>query len=322
MKTAIITGIAGQDAAYLADLLLKKNYRVFGVAHPISDRADFWRLDYLKIYDKIEIALGDIADSDFMQKIIEKVMPDEVYNLAGQASVSKSWEDPVDTFRANALGVINVLEILHKIKPNVRFFQASSAEIFGNVSGVINEKNNHFQPLNPYGIAKLAAHLAVQNFRDQHKMFACNGILFWHISPLQSELTVTKKIAKGVAAISNGLEKEPLVFGNLAARRDLSFAGDMVRAMWLMLQQKKPDDFVICSSKTFSIKDIIKEAFVAAGIRNLEDHIKIDKNLFRPGDVRNMRGSNLKAKRILGWRPSVSMPELMKMLVEFEKSKN
>ena len=317
MKTALITGIAGQDAAYLANLLIEKGYKVFGVAHSISTRDDFWRLDYFKIYDKIEIAMGDIADHDFMRKLIERVMPDEFYNLAGQASVAKSWENPVETFRANALGVINVLEILRQLKPDVKFFQASSAEIFGDVAYVISEKTNNFKPINPYGAAKLAGHLAVANFREKYKMFACNGILFWHISPLQSELAVTKKIAKGVAAISKS-EENILTFGNISSRRDVSFALDVVNAMWLMLQQKNPDDFVICSGKTFAIKDIIKEAFSVVGIKNFKDKIKIDKNLMRGGDVKNMRGSNLKARRILGWKPKTPFKELVKMLVEFE----
>jgi len=317
MKTALITGIAGQDAAYLADLLLKKDYKVFGVAHPSSDRGDFWRLDYFKIYDKIEIALGDISDTNFMSKLISKVMPNELYNLAGQSSVSRSWADPVGTFRSNALGVISILEILYKLKPDTKFFQASSAEIFGDATGVINEKSNKYNPLNSYGIAKLAAHLTVQNFRNLYKMFCCNGILFWHISPLQSELTVAKKIAKTVVAIAKNNE-QVLTLGDLTVRRDISFAGDVVEAMWLMLQQKKPDDFVVCFGKTFSIKEIAQEAFKATGLKNFSDKIRTDQNLLRPSDVKNMRGSNLKAKRILGWHPKVSMPELMKMLVDFE----
>ncbi len=318
-KIAIITGIAGQDAAYLAEFLLQKDYIVVGVAQA-GDREDFWRLDYLKIFNRLQIAIGDIADRGFMEKLIVNVRVDEFYNLAGQSSVARSWEDPVSTFKSNAVGVVNILELIRSVSPATKFFQASSAEMYGDAKAIINEKSAQFFPKNTYASAKLAAHFTVKNFREQYGIFACAGVLFTHVSPLQPDFTVMKKIVSTVARIARGLEKT-LTLGNLASRRDFTFAGDVVRIMWLMLQHKIPGDYVVCAGKSFSVADIAKASFAEVGIKNWKNYIEIDRALVRSRDVKEMRGSNVKARRVLNWKPEMGLRELLKKMVDFELSR-
>lgn len=236
LKTAIITGIAGQDGAYLADFLLKKKYRIIGVGRSLK-KSDLKGLEYFGIKKRLNLIKGDITSAVLIKKLLLKYRPQEFYNLAGQSSVAKSWADPDGTFKVNSWAVFQMLRLICQYSPRTRFFECSSAEIFGNAKGVKTENNFCFKPLNPYGVSKLAAHRGVQNFRVQFGLFACNGILFNHESPLKADFAVSKKIAKGVAAVSLGLV-DKITLGNINVRRDWGFAGDFVKAMWMILQQK------------------------------------------------------------------------------------
>lgn len=315
-KTAVITGISGQDGAFLADLLLKKSYKIVGVA-PVIFNKELWRLENFGIRDKLILIRGDITNNDLIEGVLKRYKPDEFYNLAGQSSVGKSWENPKLTFKINGKAVAEILKRIKKYSPRTRFFQCSSAEIYGNSRKVITEKSSGFKPVNPYGKSKLFAHLAVQKFREKEGLFACNGILFNHESPFKNDFTVSKKIVRGVVRIVAGLDKK-IVLGNLNTKRDWGYAGDFVRVMWLMLQQKKPSDFVICTGVSFSIKQFVAEAFWQVEIKNWRSFVEIDKDLFRKNEVKNMRGSCRRVKRLLGWKPEVNFKRLVKLMLDYE----
>lgn len=318
-KTAIITGISGQDGAYLADLLLKKNYQVIGVSLSLN-KMDLRNLDLFGLIPKIKLIRGDITDSKFIKRILLRYRPNEFYNLAAMSSVAKSWEEPKLTWEVNASAVVNILELIRKYNQAVKFFQCSSAEIYGNSRSVINEESANFNPLSPYGDSKLAAHLAVKKFREDYNLFACSGILFNHESPLREDNKVSKKITRGVVRVYKGLEKK-IVLGNLDIVRDWGYAGDFVKAMWLMLQQKRPVDFVICTGQSYSLRIFVAEVFKQIGIKKWRSFVKIDKNLFRKNEIRSMCGSSYKARKLLGWKPRVNFKQLVKLMLDFELKK-
>ena len=318
-KLAVITGVSGQDGAYLSDFLLKKRYNVLGIA-PCLTRKSLINLNYFKITDKVSLIKGDITDCRVIKNILKKYKPDEFYNLAGQSSVAVSWQKPAETFLVNAYAVEQMIEILRANSPKTRFFQASSAEIYGDRTSRINEAEKIFMPSNPYAVSKLAAHLEIINQRRNRGLFLCNGILYTHISPLQTELSVAKKIVSGAVAISQG-SKNKLRLGNIDIIRDWGFAGDVVRAMWKILQQPYPADYIICTERSYPVKKVVKLAFQEAGIKNWERYVAIDVNLIRKNDVNSMRGSCRRLKKI-GWKPSMGIKETIALLVEFEKKKN
>ena len=313
-KKVLITGITGQDGPYLAKLLIEKNYKVFGLL-PRRSKQDFYNLDFLGIKDDIEYCVGDITDYNCMLKVISKVKPDEVYNLAAQSFVGNSWDLSSVTTEINAIGPLNILNAIRVVNKNIKFYQASTSELYGNSIEKIQDENTKFQPSSPYAIAKLHAYWTTINFRESYNMFCCNGILFNHESPLRGIEFVTRKISDGVAQIFHG-KKESISLGNIDSKRDWGFAGDYVEAMWLMMQNKKPDDYVIATNKQYSIKDFLKISFNEIGIIDWENYIKIDKNFKRPVDVTSLRGNYDKAKINLGWTPKTSFKELVKMMVK------
>ena len=313
-KKALITGITGQDGPYLAKLLLEKDYKVYGLL-PRRSKQDFYNLEFLNIKDDIEYSVGDVTDYNCMLKVISKVKPDEVYNLAAQSFVGNSWDLSSVTTEINAIGPLNILNAIRVVNKNIKFYQASTSELYGNSIEKIQDENTKFQPSSPYAIAKLHAYWTTINFRESYNMFCCNGILFNHESPLRGIEFVTRKISDGVAQIFHG-KKESISLGNIDSKRDWGFAGDYVEAMWLMMQNKKPDDYVIATNKQYSIKDFLKISFNEIGIIDWENYIKIDKNFKRPVDVTSLRGNYDKAKINLGWTPKTSFKELVKMMVK------
>lgn len=315
LKTAFITGICGQDGAYLADFLLKKHYQVVGLSFA-TEAKDAWRLDYFGIRRKVRIYCGDVLDGSLIKKILKKYQPDEIYNLAGQSSVAKSWEAPEETIQTNCLGVIKLLNHINDFSPVSRLFQASSMEIYGDAEALVTERTKTYHPLHPYGVAKLAAHLLLQNYREQYGLFLCNGILSSHTSPLQSDFFVAKQIVRGVARIANHQAKK-IILGNISIQRDWTFAGDVVKAMWLILQQKKPADFIICSGQRWSIKQFAEAALREIGVRQFEKYVSINPNRVRKLDVKDMTISSIALKKI-GWKPKVSLSSLVKMMVNYE----
>lgn len=316
MKRALITGITGQDGAYLAKFLLAKKYRVIGIDASLAKK-NLYRLDYFGITPKLTLIKGDVLDAHVIKRILIKYQPVEFYNLAGQSSVARSWEIPEETFKINAAAVLQMLQLIRRYSLWTRFFQCSSAEIFGQAKFPVTENYAEFTPVNPYGVSKLIAHMAVKSFREHYGLFAVNGVLFNHESPLKAEFAVTKKIAKGAVEIAAGSLRQ-LRLGDLAVSRDWGFAGDFVKAMWLMLQQKKPCDFVICTGKSFPIKKFVEEAFRYLGIKQWKKYLVIDKALFRKGEIKNMRGSPQKIKKELGWAPRVNFKQLVKIMVDYE----
>lgn len=315
-RVAIITGITGQDGSYLANLLLQKKYRVVGIAPNLTKKA-LWRLDYLGIHKRLTLVAGKLTDTKLLTQLLTRYHPRELYNLAGQSSVGQSWNHPNETFSVNATGVIQLLELIQRHSPKTRFFQASSAEIYGNSSKRITEATTAFAPLHPYGVSKLAAHLAVKNFRSQYGLFVVNGVMFNHESPLKDTFFVTKQIVQGVAKIACGQAKS-LELGNLATKRDFGYAEDFVRAMWLMLQPSKPSDYILCTGKTRAISAFVAEAFKTVGIKNWQSYVRQNATRLRKNEVQNMRGSSAKIKRDLGWTPTVTFPQLVKKMVRYE----
>ena len=312
-KKALITGITGQDGPYLAKLLLEKDYKVFGLL-PRRSKQDFCNLDFLGIKDDVEYLVGDITDYNCMLKVISKVKPEEIYNLAAQSFVGNSWDLSSVTTDVNAMGPLNILNAIRVVNKKIKFYQASTSELYGNSDERIQNENTKFQPSSPYAIAKLHAYWTTINFRKSYNMFCSNGILFNHESPLRGIEFVTRKISDGVAQIFYG-KKESISLGNIDSKRDWGFAGDYVEAMWLMMQNKKSDDYVIATNKQYSIKDFLKISFNEIGILDWEKYIKIDENFKRPVDVTSLRGNYDKAKINLGWTPKTSFKELVKMMV-------
>ena len=310
-KVALITGITGQDGSYLAELLLEKGYRVVGMTRRTSTDVHE-RISHL--IDSIEFVSGDLLDQTSITSIVDRVRPQEVYNLAAQSYVPTSWGQPVLTGEFTALGVTRVLEAIRAVDPSIRFYQASSSEMFGKVHESPQKETTPFYPRSPYGVAKVYGHWITVNYRESYKLFACSGILFNHEAPRRGKEFVTRKITDGVARIKLGLAKE-LRLGNLDAQRDWGFAGDYVRAMWLMLQQEQPDDYVIATGKTHSVRDFAKAAFEAAGLGSYERYVVVDPTFVRPAEVDLLIGDASKAKRVLGWEPTVDFHALVEMMV-------
>jgi GDPmannose 4,6-dehydratase len=309
-QTALITGITGQDGSYLAELLLERGYHVVGMTRRTSTEVHE-RIEHL--VDRIQIVSGDLLDQSSMSSILSDVRPRELYNLASQSFVPASWAQPVPTGEFTALGVTRVLEAIRSIDPTIRFYQASSSEMFGKVQAVPQNESTPFYPRSPYGVAKLYGHWITVNYRESYDLFATCGILFNHESPRRGKEFVTRKISDGVARIKLGLAKE-LRLGNLDAQRDWGFAGDYVRAMWLMLQQERPDDYVVATGRTHAVRDFVRLAFEAADL-DWEQYVVVDPRYYRPAEVDLLVGDATKAKRALGWVPEVSFEQLVERMV-------
>src|SRR5947209_9117725 len=311
-KTALVTGITGQDGSYLAEFLLSKGYRVCGVVRR-SSTENFQRIEHLR--DRIELYQADLLDQTSIAQVLDQVRPDEVYNLAAQSFVPTSWSQPVLTAEFTAVGVTRLLDALRQICPHAKFYQASSSEMFGKVQETPQRESTPFYPRSPYGVAKVYGHYITVNYRESYGMFCCSGILFNHESPRRGREFVSRKVTDGVARIKLGRAQE-LRLGNLEAKRDWGFAGDYVRAMWLMLQQEQPDDYLVATGETHSVSEFAELAFAAVGIKNWQDYVKVDPALLRPAEVDLLIGDPTKARTQLGWQPEVTFPQLIQMMVE------
>jgi GDPmannose 4,6-dehydratase len=308
---ALITGITGQDGSYMAEHLLGKGYEVFGIVRRSSVKK-FDRIE--RLMDEIELMEGDLTDQSSLDSIIHSVKPDEVYNLAAQSFVPVSWNQPVLTGDVTGLGVIRMLEAIRQHQPKAKFLQASSSEMFGKVRERPQTEKTSFYPRSPYGVAKVFGHYITVNYRESYGLFACSAMGFNHESPRRGMEFVTRKVTHQVAKIKCGLA-EKLLMGNLDAERDWGFAGDYVRAMWMMLQQAEPDDYVLATGKTHSVRELLEVAFDAAGL-DWKEYVEIDPKLIRPAEVEFLCGDATKAKEKLGWEPEVSFERLIKMMVE------
>ena len=310
-ETALITGITGQDGSYLADFLLTKGYRVAGMVRR-SSTENFERIEHLR--GKVEICQADLLDQLSLINLLRQVRPREVYNLAAQSFVPTSWEQPVLTGEFTALGVTRLLEAVRLVDREIRFYQASSSEMFGKAQECPQTERTPFYPRSPYGVAKVYGHWITVNYRESYGIFACSGILFNHTSPRRGKEFVTRKVTDGMARIKAGLAQH-IPLGNLEARRDWGFAADYVEAMWLMLQQPQPDDYVIATGETHSVQELCEIAFARAGL-NWQDHVILDPKLVRPAEVDLLQGGASKAKRVLGWQPRVTFRQLIEMMVD------
>jgi GDPmannose 4,6-dehydratase len=314
-KTALITGILGQDGPYLAKLLLEKDYQVYGLIRRHTN-PNFSNLDYLGVTDNIEYVMGDMTDEGSLINIIKTIQPDEVYNLAAQSFVGASWDQSRLTTEINSLGVLYLLNAIKNFTPTAKFYQASTSEMFGNShNNGIQTEETPFHPRSPYAISKLYAYWMAINFKESYGMFCANGILFNHESPIRGIEFVTRKISDGVARIKLGLAEE-IRLGNLESKRDWGFAGDYVEAMWLMLQQKEPDNYIISTGETHSIKDFLDVAFDYVGIKNWKKYVKIDPRFKRPAELFTLKGKSDKARKKLGWKPKVKFKELVETMME------
>ncbi|HTL70349.1 MAG TPA: GDP-mannose 4,6-dehydratase [Candidatus Eisenbacteria bacterium] len=316
-KKALITGITGQDGSYLAEFLVAKGYRVVGMVRR-SSSINTHRIDSLYeepwIRDrKMELVYGDLNDASSINRIVRTVRPDEIYNLAAQSHVKVSFEIPEYTSEVTALGALRILEAIVASGVKTRFYQASSSELYGRSRQVPQSEKTPFRPVSPYAVAKLFAYWTTVNYRESYGIFACNGILFNHESPRRGETFVTRKITRAVARIKKGLQ-DKLYLGNLDAKRDWGYAKDYVEAMWLMLQQRKPDDYVIATGETHSVREFVDEAFRCAEL-DPKKHVRIDKRYFRPIEVNVLKGDASKARRELGWKPKTSFKELVRLMV-------
>jgi GDPmannose 4,6-dehydratase len=308
---ALITGITGQDGSYMAELLLGKGYEVFGIVR----RSSVKKFDRIEaIVDDIELVEGDLTDQSSLDTVIHTVQPDEVYNLAAQSFVPVSWNQPVLTGDVTGLGVIRMLEAVRRHRPQAKFLQASSSEMFGKVREAPQTERTPFYPRSPYGAAKVFGHYITVNYRESYGLFACSAMGFNHESPRRGLEFVTRKVTHQVAKIKCGLAKK-LLMGNLDSKRDWGFAGDYVRAMWMMLQQPEPDDFVLATGKTHSIRELLEVAFGAVGL-DWQEHVEVDPKLIRPAEVDVLCGDATKAREKLGWEPEVGFEKLIKMMVE------
>ena len=311
MKKALITGITGQDGSYLAELLLSKGYQVTGMVRRASTET-FDRIAHFK--DQISLRQADLLDQFSLVKLLDEIQPDEIYNLAAMSFVPTSWSQPVLTGEFTALGVTKVLEAMRMVCPKAHFYQASSSEMFGKVIETPQTETTPFYPRSPYGVAKAYGHFITVNYRESYNLFAASGILFNHESPRRGKEFVTRKITDAVARIKLGNQKE-LRMGNLDAKRDWGFAGDYVRAMWLMLQQDQADDYVVATGETHSVRKFLEIAFAHVGL-NYEDYVVIDPEFIRPAEVELLLGNPAKAKQKLGWQPKVSFEQLVAMMVD------
>ncbi|MDE5830193.1 MAG: GDP-mannose 4,6-dehydratase [Clostridia bacterium] len=327
MKRALITGITGQDGSYLAELLLEKGYEVYGIWRRKST-VDYGNIKHLK--DKVKLIYADLTDLASLMDAVREASPDEVYNLAAQSFVATSWDTPVGTAEIDAIGVLNMLEAIRKVKPDARFYQASTSEMFGKVQEIPQKETTPFYPRSPYGVAKLYGHWITKNYRESYDMFACSGILFNHESERRGEEFVTRKITMAVAKIKNGLQ-DVLELGNLDAKRDWGHSKDYVEAMWLMLQQDTPDDYVISTGETHPVREFVTLAFKAAGM-DVEWHgagseeyatlkgtervvVKVNPKFYRPAEVELLIGDCSKAEKVLGWKRKISYEDLINRMV-------
>lgn len=311
MSTALITGITGQDGSYLAELLLAKGYRVVGLVRRTST-VNFERIGHIQ--DRLTLISGDLLDQTSLMHVLEEFKPDEVYNLAAQSFVQTSFSQPVFTGEVTGLGVTRLLDAIRAVKPTIRFYQASSSEMFGKVQEVPQRESTPFWPRSPYGVAKVYGHWITVNYRESYGLHASSGILFNHESPRRGLEFSTRKVTDGAARIKLELT-DKLAMGNLDAQRDWGFAGDYVRAMWLMLQQEQPDDFVVATGETHSVRDLCEIAFAHVNL-DYNDYITIDQRFYRPAEVDLLIGDPSKARDILGWEPTVSFKELIEMMVD------
>jgi GDPmannose 4,6-dehydratase len=310
-KRALITGITGQDGSYLAELLLAKGYRVCGMVRRASVEK-FERIEHLR--SRVELRQADLLDQLSLIELVKAFRPHEIYNLAAQSFVPTSWSQPMLTAEFDAVGVTRMLEAVRLVDPTIRFYQASSSEMFGKVREVPQRETTAFHPRSPYGVAKVYGHYITVNYRESYGIFACSGILFNHESPRRGLEFVTRKVSDGVARIKLGLAQD-LRLGNLDAKRDWGFAGDYVEAMWLMLQQPEPDDYVVAMGENHTVRDLVEVAFRCVGL-DWRDFVKTDAAMLRPAEVDTLIGDPSKARERLGWRPRVSFPELVRMMVE------
>jgi len=312
-KKALITGVTGQDGAYLSKYLLEKGYKVYGLlARRSSDTQ--WRLRYLGIENDVDLREGDLTDLSSLTRLLAAIGVDEVYNLGAQSFVATSWMQPILTGVTTGIGTVHLLEAIRLASPTIRFYQASSSEMFGKIQEPVQSETTPFYPRSPYGVAKLYAHWMTVNYRESFNTFACSGILFNHESPLRGIEFVTRKISDGVARIKLGLQDE-LRLGNLEARRDWGFAADYVEAMWMMLQQPKADDYVIATGRCASVREFCRMAFTHVGL-DYERYVKTDGKFERPAEVDVLLGNAAKANKVLGWRPRTSLEDLVSMMVD------
>ncbi len=317
-KKALITGITGQDGSYLAELLLEKKYRVYGLVRRTSTESDE-RIKHL--LDKIELIDGDLIDQNSIINALKQSDADEVYNLAAQSFVKTSWSQPVLTGEVTGIGVTRMLEAIRAVNDRIKFYQASSSEMFGKVHETPQKETTVFHPRSPYGVAKVYGHYITQNYRESYGIFACSGILFNHESPRRGFEFVTKKISHAVARIHLGMQKD-LTLGNLDAKRDWGYAGDYVKAMFLMMQQEKPDDYVIATGETHSIREFLDIAFAHVGVKGWSRYVKQDARFMRPAEVNLLLGDASKARKKLGWKPEVSFKQLVQMMVDSDIEMN
>jgi len=315
-KRALITGITGQDGAYLSKLLLEKDYEVYGFVTRRVNQS-FENLDYFGISNQVKIVFGDITDVSSINHALLTAQPHEVYNLAAMSFVGLSWQEPIHTAQVNALGPLYLLEAVKHICPDAKVYQASTSEMFGN-----NMEDNHtqneltaFRPRSPYGFSKVFAHNAILNYRESYSIFACSGILFNHESPVRGKEFVTRKITDGIARIKSGFQ-DHIELGNLDSRRDWGFTGDYVEAMWMMMQQDEPDDYVISTGKTWSIEELLEVAFNTVGITDWKPYVKQNPVYMRPAELYHLKGDPTKAKEKLGWESKTTFNELIKLMVE------
>lgn len=312
MPTALITGITGQDGSYLAEFLLGKGYKVYGLVRRCSS-SNYERINHL--LDKITLVDGDLLDTSSLIRVLQEAKPTEVYNLASQSFVGVSWKEPILTGEITGLGATRLLEAIRIVDPKTKFYQASSSEMFGQVRETPQTEETPFHPRSPYGVAKTYAHYTTVNYRESYGMFACGGILFNHESPRRGLEFVTRKISHGVARIHLKLA-DKIKLGNMNAKRDWGFAGDYVRAMWMILQQKKPNDYVVATGETHSVQEFVEESFRVIGIKNWKDFIGKDERYMRPAEVDYLIGDYSKAKKELKWEPRVSFKQLVEMMVK------
>lgn len=312
-KRALITGITGQDGAYLAKFLLEKGYHVYGTYRRLST-PNFWRLQYLGIFEKVNLIPADLIDTASIIEAIEIAQPHELYHLAAQSFVGTSFEQPIGTGEITGLGVTRVLEAIREINPKIKFYQASTSELYGKGNSELQDEETPFTPASPYATAKLYGYWITRIYRESYGIFACNGILFNHESPLRGLEFVTRKISNAVAKIKLGLQNE-LRLGNIDAQRDWGYAPEYIESMWLMLQKNSPDDYVIATGKAHSVKEFLEEAFKIVNL-DWKKYVKIDKALYRPLDVERLQGNYDKAKKELGWQPRTNFKELVRIMVE------
>ena len=310
-KRALITGITGQDGSYLADLLLEKDYDVYGIVRRSSTES-FDRIEHIK--DRVTLLQADLTDQVSLIDALDEIRPQEVYNLAAQSFVPTSWKQPILTGDVTALGVTRLLEAIRVVDKSMRFYQASSSEMFGKVREVPQNEDTPFYPRSPYGVAKVYGHCITVNYRESYEMFACSGILFNHESPRRGLEFVTRKITDGIARIKHGLDTE-LRLGNLDAKRDWGYARDYVDAMWRMLQQDEADDYVISSGEMHSVREFCEIAFTRAGL-NADDHVVVDEKFYRPAEVQQLLGNSAKAKSKLDWTPTTTFEQLVHLMTD------